>query len=70
MADVALLKQLVIKTGVVNRLSKEVSIYNQEVKELIAKRAKLEEEGTQEEWFVKNAVCPFLSFLRGSFPFV
>ena len=30
MADVALLKQLVIKTGVVNRLSKEVSIYNQE----------------------------------------
>lgn len=38
------------------RLSKEVTIYNKEVKELIAKRAKLEEDGTQEEWFVKNAV--------------
>ena len=33
-----------------------MTIYNKEVKELIAKRAKLEEDGTQEEWFVKNAV--------------
>ncbi|KIL71599.1 hypothetical protein M378DRAFT_65739 [Amanita muscaria Koide BX008] len=51
----AIRRQLKIKGGVVKRLYKEHGLYKTETTEQQAKRDKLKEEKSAEEWDVKNA---------------
>jgi len=55
MTDIpAIQRQLKIKTGVVQRLSKETKVYRKETTQIEAKVVKLVEDGA-EEWDIKNA---------------
>ncbi|PPR01939.1 hypothetical protein CVT24_001278 [Panaeolus cyanescens] len=52
---IALRRQLKIKTGVANRLGKEVGVYRKEVAQLEEKRDQLIKDGhPEDEWDVKN----------------
>jgi len=57
MSDLKVLqRQLKIKTGVAKRTYKEHNLYREEVAANKIKLDKLKADGTEEEWYIKNAI--------------